>query len=94
VLRDVTPCSFVVIIFGGVNFFNIENIKRPLFFPEDEGSKFLRNTATNVTAYSCFTLLNTTTLSNTAYKNLKFQNEQSDSYHQNSDEFGGDRWKV
>jgi hypothetical protein len=89
-----TPCRFGIIIFGGVNFFNIECIKRPLFFPENEGSKFLRNTATNVTAYNCFTLLKTIILNNTAYKNLKFQNEQSDSYHQSSDEFGGDLWKV
>jgi hypothetical protein len=64
------------------------------FFPEDEGSKFPRNTATHVTHYSGFTLLKTIILSNTDYKNLKFHNEPRDIYRQNSDEFGGDRWKV
>ena len=92
-LRDVTPCSFGIIIFGEV-IFNVEGIKRPLFSPEDEDSKLLRNTATHVTHYNDFTLLKTIILCNTNYKNLKFHNEPRDSYHQNSDEFGGELWKV
>jgi len=84
----------VIIHFWRVIFFNIEGIKRPLFFPEDEGSTFLRNTAAHVKHYNGFTLLKTISLINTDYNNLKFHNEPRDSYHQNSDEFGGEVWKV
>jgi len=83
-----------IVYFWRVIFFNIEGIKRPLFFPEDEGSKFLRNTAAHVKHYNGFTLLKTKILSNTNYKNLKFYNKPRDSYHQNSEEFGGKVWKV
>ena len=83
-----------IIHFWTVIFFNIEGIKRPLFFPEDEGSKFLRNTAAHVKHYNGFTLLKTISLSNTDCKNLKFHIESRDMCDQNSDEFGGDVCKV
>jgi hypothetical protein len=57
---------------------SILNVKTPTIFPEDEGSKFLRNTATRVKYYNSFTLLKTAILSNTDYKILKFHNESRD----------------